>query len=151
MRYSKPWLYTLFVLLLAAFVVGCTANSSDGAGDAEQDAEHTPADAEHDHPVETVPNNGAVIRITEPADQDTFKVGDDIVVKVAIENFAIGVDGNHWHVFVDDAEYSMVTGQNTDETLRGLEAGEHVISVYLANSDHQDLEEGDSITIKVQP
>lgn len=164
MRHPNPWFYTLLVLLLAAFVVGCTSGSSGGAGDSEHDAELTPADSEHEHdadltpadsehehPNERVPNNGAVIRIISPVDNATFKAGTDIVVEVEIENFAIGVDGNHWHVFVDEIEYSMVTGQNTDEVLRGVAAGEHVISVYLANGNHQDLEEGDSITIQVQP
>ena len=44
----------------------------------------------------------------------------------------------------------MVTGGDTDQALRGVELGEHLIETYLAGGDHIELEDGDTITIVVE-
>jgi len=118
--------------------------------DEEHAAEHD-SDEEHEHDGEaTIPNNGAVVRIMAPADGAVFKVGDDIVVEIVAENFVLGEDGNHWHVFVDDQSFGMIVGGDLDQVVRGLEPGEHEISAYLSNGEHQELEDGAQITITVE-
>ena len=41
-------------------------------------------------------------------------------------------------------------GGRTTQALRGLEPGEHEISVYLSNGGHEELMEGDAILIEVK-
>ena len=144
MQHRKQWLSILLVLILAAaFTVGCTSKSTD---ESEHEAEHSAEEG-----VEIVPNNGVTVRITSPADGAIFKAGEDIVVEVAFENFALGASGNHWHILVDGAEYTMVTGVATSEVLKGIQAGKHEIAVAMSNSNHQELEDGDMVMIEVQP
>jgi hypothetical protein len=97
-----------------------------------------------------IPNDGASILITAPGGNATFSPDEDVLVEVMVENFALGEEGNHWHVYVDDVSYGMVMGGRTDQALRGLEPGEHTISVYLSNGGHEELMEGDSIIIEVK-
>lgn len=120
--------------------------------DHEHDGEGEDADHEHndDQAEDRVPNEGAVIRIVSPADGATFAVGEQIVVEIEAENFELGQDNNHWHVYVDGVSWGMVVGENTDEVLSGIEPGEHEISVYLSIGTHEELEDGDSITVSVE-
>jgi hypothetical protein len=154
---------TVFVLMLVMlFAAACTAssdagNTADGAESTVEDMEHE--DVEHDddheheegedHEHEKVPNNGAAVHIVAPADGATFAVGDEVIVEVEVENFTLG-DGNHWHIYVDGSSWGMVMGENTDDTLRGLEAGEHEISVSLSIDTHEEMEDGDTIMIMVE-
>jgi hypothetical protein len=152
----------LILLLLAALVllVACaagdeTTGNDNPAGANETDHEdgddHEHVDGEEQTAAEDrVPNNGAVIRILAPADGAVFAAGEEIIVEVEVEDFELGVEGSHWHVYVDGASWGMVMGGNTDQALRGLEAGAHRIEVYLAGGDHLDLEDGDAITITVE-
>jgi len=118
--------------------------------DEEHAAEHD-GDEEHEHDGEaTIPNNGAIVRITAPADGAVFKQGEDIVVEIETENFPLGENGNHWHVYVDDESFGMIVGGDLDQVLRGLEPGEHEISASLSNGEHQELEDGAQITITVE-
>lgn len=151
-------LYTFMLLaFVAVFAAACstsngnTANNTNNNHDNDENHEH---ENNHEHEEgeshDMIPNDGAVIRLISPVDGTTFAHDEDIVVEVEVENFAIGQDGNHWHIFVGDSEYAMVMGENTDDVIRGLEPGEHTITVRLANGDHQDLEDGDSVTITVE-
>lgn len=116
----------------------------------DEEAEHSEEhEHEEDQSHERVPNNGASIHILSPADGATFNAGDEVTVEVKVENFTLG-EGNHWHVYVDGSSWGMVMGENTDDTLRGLEPGEHEISVYLSIDTHEELEDGDAITIVVE-
>ena len=44
----------------------------------------------------------------------------------------------------------MVMGSNHDQVLRGLEPGEHEIGVFMSIETHEQLEDGDSVTITVE-
>ncbi|MCI0649478.1 MAG: DUF6130 family protein, partial [Chloroflexi bacterium] len=99
---------------------------------------------------ERIPNDGAVIRIVSPADGATFAEGEEVTVEVEVEQFVLGQDGNHWHIHVDGESWSNIEGEDTSDVLRSLEPGEHEIEVILANGEHQDLEEGDTVTIVVE-
>lgn len=148
----------IFMLLALVTVFAAACSTSDGNAANNTNNHHNNEDHEHENNHEheegeshdMIPNDGATIRLISPADGATFAHDEDIVVEVEVENFAIGQDGNHWHIFVGDSEYAMVMGENTDDVIRGLEPGEHTITVRLANGDHQDLEDGDSVTITVE-
>lgn len=158
MKKQTRILALLLTLFLLAFTAACAASTggSDDHDSGVTDHEHEDAaDHEHEDGAEhaedmPVPNNGALIEIISPADGATFSSSDNIVVEIAVTNFALGEDGNHWHVAVDDATYGMITGVAHDTVLRGLEPGEHTISVVLANGKHQNLEGGDAITIEIK-
>lgn len=158
----------LFVLLLAMLLaVACTPSTEEGnaaneAQPTEEEVEHDeemPHDEEAEHSDEheheedqsheRVPNNGAAIHILSPVDGATFNAGDEVTVEIEVENFTLG-EGNHWHIYVDGSSWGMVMGENTDDTLRGLETGEHEISVYLSIDTHEELADGDAITIVVE-
>jgi hypothetical protein len=130
----------LLALLALAALTALAACSAGGEG--------TPA-AEEEHG-ERIPNDGAAIRILSPADGAAFAQGDEVPLEVQVDGFVLGEDGNHWHIEVDGSTYSMVTGGDTGEIIRGLEPGEHEIEVLLANGEHQDLQDGDAITITVE-
>ncbi len=151
---------SLFVcLFLLPFAIACTSSTTD-EGNAAGEMEHTDEEMDHDDGMEhdddhnhqeehnRVPNNGAAVHIVSPADGETFKVGDEVTVEIELEEFELG-DGNHWHIYVDGSSWGMVMGENMDDTLRGLEAGEHEIAVYLSIDTHEELEDGDAIMIVV--
>jgi hypothetical protein len=157
--FSGKLLFTLLFIL--SFVVACTPSSDEGsaadeAQPTEEEMEHD-EEAEHsdehehdeDESLERVPNNSAAIDIVSPAEGATFNAGDEVAVEVEVENFTLG-EGNHWHIYVDGSSWGMVMGENTDDTLRGLETGEHEISVYLSIDTHEELEDGDTVTIVVE-
>lgn len=155
-------LHKLYIFMALAFVAvfAAACSSSTATGNTTNNTNnhdnenhgHGGNNHEHedDESHDMIPNDGAVIRILSPADGATFAHDEDVVVEVEVENFAIGQDGNHWHILIGDSEYAMVMGENTDDVIRGLEPGEHTITVRLANGDHQDLEDGDSVTITVE-
>ena len=164
-RRSSLLLGAMLVLALTLFSA-CSAASSGGDGsmeeggemeemEHEEEGEHIEEgeheEDEHEHAEdERIPNNGATIRILAPADRSSFAEGEEIVVEVEVENFALGEDGNHWHVYIDGTSWGMVVGGDTDQALRGVEPGEHLLETYLAGGDHIDLEDGDAITIVVE-
>lgn len=152
MKKQTQLLIFLLVLFLLAFTVACAGAAHDDSGDDHgsslSEDEHADGTEEEEHNL--VPNNGAVIQIISPADGAVFNSSDNIVVEVEVTNFALGEDGNHWHVSVDGASYAMITGVAQDTVLRGLEPGEHTITVTMSNGLHQDLEDGDAITIEVR-
>jgi hypothetical protein len=149
----------LMVLSLALALTACGGAANGGAGnggdegqseaDDHAEGDGHADDAEH-HDEAAIPNNGAVIRIISPEDGAVFNAADEVLIQVQVENFALGEDGNHWHVHLDEGSEIMVMGGNTDQPLRNLTPGEHTIEVMLSNGDHQNLEEGDSVTITVE-
>ncbi len=152
MKKQTQLLTFLLALFLLSFTVACATtthdDSSDDRGSGLSEDDHVDGAEEAEHNL--VPNNGAAIQIISPADGAVFNSSDNIVVEVEVTNFTLGEDGNHWHVSVDGANYAMITGIAQDTVLRGLEPGEHTITVAMSNGLHQDLEDGDAITIEVR-
>lgn len=98
-----------------------------------------------------LPNNGASILIVSPASSSVHPAGREIEVVVAVENFELGGEANkHWHIYVDGDNWGMIFGEQTNHMLFGLTPGEHEISVYLADAEHVEYEEGDSILVTVE-
>lgn len=151
----RKLLLTILLVALALVAAACSAgnatnNSEHNNSEHNHAANNEHGDDEHEHDSsEMVPNNGAVITLLSPADGDSFTTADEITVEVEVENFNLGEDDNHWHIYVGDTEYAMVVGENTSDVIRGLEPGEYTITVRLANGDHQDLEDGDTATITI--
>lgn len=98
---------------------------------------------------ERLPNEGAVIRIVSPSDGATFSQNEEIVVEIETENFVLGEDERHWELYVDGASWGSIEGGNQDEVVRGLEPGEHEITVYLSLGSHEQLEDGSKRHITV--
>ena len=162
---TRFWLITM-MLIAGLFLAACSsAGGTEPAADDEtmdsmededmDDMDHDDMeedDHEHDDSeVVRIPNEGnASITITSPAGGDTFGTLDQVIVDVEVENFELGVDGSHWHVYVDGTSFGMVMGGNTDQALPGLEAGEHEVSVFLALGTHEEYEDGDAVTIVVE-
>lgn len=134
------------------FLVGCVGVETTFDADEQMDMEMDEGvEGEMSHGGgERVPNEGAAIRITAPADGATFQAGEQVIVEVEVENFVLGEDGNHWHVYVDDVSWGMVVGGNTDQPLTGLEPGAHEVSAYLSIGTHEEMMDGDSVTIVVE-
>lgn len=149
--FSRLAMSLLFVTLL--WTAACSASLAGSQTD-HNPVSHVDEEEDHDHNTDhpdimRVPNEGAVIRLLAPLDGTTFKAGEEVVVKIEVENFTLG-DGNHWHVYVDGSSWGMVMGQNTEQVLRGLDRGQHEIAVYLSVSNHDELAEGDTVTITVE-
>ncbi|MFZ0545766.1 MAG: hypothetical protein WAM60_10035 [Candidatus Promineifilaceae bacterium] len=171
-HYKKNLLLGLILVFSLVLLAACTSDSTSNANSAEEttpteepamgegeDMEHDAntnmddgeSDMEHEHSGERIPNpGGAAISIISPDDGATFAQGDEVVVEVQVDNFDLGADGSHWHVYVDGTSWGMITGGNTSESLRGIEPGDHEIAVYLAGGDHIEFEQGDSIMITVE-
>jgi hypothetical protein len=153
-------LFLIFSLLLFAACSSDGASNSNSEGEENtteenenmEEGEHeTEHEMDHEHDEGRIPNpDGAAVSILSPADGATFAAGDEVIVEVQVENFTIGEDGNHWHVYVDGTSWGMVEGGNTSQSLRGLETGEHVIEVHIAGGDHIEFEDGDTIHITVE-
>lgn len=164
---KKKLLLSLFLVFSLALFAACSADSTTSNDNTdehtmEEEGEHSEEhdmeemeEGEHDmeleHREERIPNpDGAAITLLSPEDGATFAEGDEVIVEVQVDNFALGEDGNHWHIYINGTSWGMVMGENTSQSLRGLEPGEHEIEVYIAGGDHIDFEEGDSITITVE-
>ena len=135
----------LVALSLAAIFMLFTAACSS----AEPTEAQLEEEGEHEE-AERIPNDGAAIRILSPAGGATFAVDEDVRVEIEVENFVLGEDGSHWNVYVDGEEWAEVEGGDTTYALRGLEPGEHEISVFLSLGTHEQLEDGDSVTILIE-
>jgi hypothetical protein len=136
------------VLFLTAFALALTA-CGDGHNHEHDGDTGGNAGGEQAHG-DQVPNNGAVVRILSPSDGATFAPDEQIIVEIAVENFSLGVDGNHWHVYLDGTSYGMIMGTSPEHVIRGVEPGVYTLTVRLADGDHRDLEEGDSVQITVR-
>ena len=160
-------LVLLLVLITAVFLAACSGETTDDdhadmdmnqngmemdTNDHEHDMEnmddHEHMEEEH-MMVDRIPNEGAVIRLVSPADGATFAATDEVTVGIETEQATIGPDDYHWHIYIDDASWGMVMGQNMTQVLRGIEPGTHKLEVYLSNQAHEELQDGDGITIEV--
>lgn len=113
----------------------------DGHGAHEAHGEgHAPA---------RVPNDGAVVRLVSPSEGASFRPGEDVRVEIEVDDFTLGEEGTHWHVYVDGASPRMIMGTITETMLRDLEPGRHEVSVYLAVGSHMELEEGATVAVDV--
>ena len=168
MKAKKSQIYAI-IMIFSLMIGGVFLLSACGGSDSMED-EHSEGmemehqdegeESEHDHEegmdehgrgdIVMIPNDGASIFITAPGGNATFSTDEDVLVEVSVENFTLGEEGNHWHVYVDDVSYGMVMGGRLEQALRGLEPGEHTISVFLSNGGHEELMEGDAIVIQVE-
>lgn len=147
-------LLILSLILFAACSSDSTTNetpdehSDDHSMEEMEDGEH---EMDHEHSEERIPNpDGAAITILSPEDGAAFASGEEVIVEVKVDNFALGEDDNHWHVYVDGSSWGMVMGGNTSQSLQGIEPGEHEVEVYLAGGDHIEFQDGGSIHITVE-
>lgn len=147
---------TIILILTLAISTACSSVSSgsgdnvgvESAGGEVEDGEHEHEDEHED--IVRIPNNGASIQIISPLDGATFSESENLAVEVQVDNIELGVDGNHWHIYVDGKSWSMVTGGDTDQELGDLEHGVFEISVFLTLRSHEELEDGDAVTITVE-
>lgn len=155
---SKLLISILLILIIAAFYACSSTETEPNTESGEMEAmeheegdEHTEEEHEEEHmKEERIPNEGASIVIISPDSGSTFGTGEEVTVEVEVQQFALGEDGNHWHVYVDGTSWGMVVGGRTTETLRGLDPGAHQIEVYLTDGSHAELEDGDSIGITLE-
>lgn len=148
------------LLLVGLFLAACSSTGGTEPADTDsmdemedmEDMEGMDMDEmDHSEQPDRIPNeDGATITITSPEEGATFGTLDQVLVEVEVENFTLGENGNHWHVYVDGVSFGMVMGGNTDQALPGLEPGEHEISVFLSIGTHEEYEDGDSVTIVVE-
>ena len=150
-KHLSKKLFLSFLLVFSLFLfAACSGSETENTNEehSEEHGEH--GEHEHDSDERIANPEGASITILTPADGAIFAEGDEVLVEVEVENFVLGQDGNHWHVYVDGSSWGMVMGENTSEALRGLEPGTHEIATYIAGGDHIEFEDGDSITITVE-
>ncbi len=85
------------------------------------------------------------IRITEPATGSTI-YGRQVAVTVAVQNFEISPNGQHWHVWVDGQLQMMVYGPTA---LINVAPGTHEICAIMGDANHLDIgiPAGISITV----
>lgn len=155
---TRFWLL-LGLLITTLFFVACSSSGgTEPVADDEtmenmdemEEMDHEDGD-DHAEAPNRVPNEGgAAITITSPEKGAIFGTLDQVLVEVDVESFALGEDGNHWHVYVDGVSFGMVMGGNTDQALPGLEPGEHEVSVFLSIDTHEEYEDGDSVIIVVE-
>ena len=104
-----------------------------------------------DEPARLPNENGASILIVSPASSSVHPEGRAIELVVAVENFALGGEANnHWHIYLDGENWGMIFGEQTSYELFGVTPGEHEISVYLANNEHVEYADGDTILLTVE-
>jgi hypothetical protein len=104
---------------------------------------------EHDEAPARIPNQDAVVKLVLPQDGAMIEAGQEFKVEIETENFEMGVDGNHWHVYVDGHSPRMIMGTMMETVFSDLPPGHHEISAYLSVGDHEELAEGDSVMITV--
>ncbi len=161
--HGLSWLGAL--IIMALLVTACKtggpivteghdAGSEHNEGSDEHEGEHDLGEPHDEHSEEhedlgRIPNEGgAAIHIISPQDGEVI-TGSEVVVEVEVENFELDDDGSHWHVYVDGVSHGMVRGHDFDQTLRGLELGEHTIEIYLALGTHEEFEDGSTITVAI--
>ena len=116
----------------------------------DHDENDTGDDADHmDMGGERLDAGGASVRIIAPSDGATL-AGISAIVKVETTGFALGEDGNHFHLYVDGKEQGMSQGNSDTIAANDLEPGEHSIEVVLTNGLHQELNATDMITIRTE-
>ena len=169
MNYKKQIRMSIIIFSLFLFLAACSSaggnepavEESSGGDEMEgmssdemesMDHEESTEHSEHEHEGDSsrIMNEGATIEITSPVTGTTFGFGEQVLVEVDVQNFELGVEGSHWHVYIDGSSWGMVLGGNLDQPLVGLEPGEHMIETFLANGDHEELMQGSSVMIVVE-
>jgi len=86
---------------------------------------------------------GMKIQIIEPPEDAKFSADDRIMIKV--EGGGWNTSHDHWHLYLDGELQAMVGGGRTSYELMpsALSSGEHVISVTVSNSSHEEYDIGD--------
>ena len=163
-RSQKQLIKNLVLILLLAVLAACSPSTIDvGDEESTHESEHE-EDArdesgheedehekdEHEHEDDRIPNDGASIRFLSPTEGTAYAEGDEVAVDVEVSGFALGEDDNHWHIYVDGVSWGMVVGGRTSEAIRGLEPGERKIEVYLNTGEHVELQDGDSVAIRIE-
>lgn len=130
-----------FNVMMAIFLLGVlpACSSTSNTGSASEDYDHDNR--------QFVPNNGAEVRILTPEDGAVVQSEAGIVITIETTNFTIGEDGNHWHIYYDGTPIMVIGGKAF--VMQNLSPGEHEIEVYLSLGTHEDLENGDKISITV--
>ena len=151
-RVKKAILFIGLLILGFAMLIACNSSEDSGSTDTDElmKIDHDEEMDHDDNDLDVIPNDGAVIRIISPSDGIAIKEGDDLLVEVETEDFILGENGNHWHIYIDGSSWGMVMGGNHDQVLRGLSEGEHEISVFMSIDTHEQLADGDSITVNVE-
>ena len=73
------------------------------------------------------------------ANWDVSTAGTTATLSISdLNNFAVGTDG-HWHYSVDGGDTVMVYDTN-DVTISGLSTGDHTITAWLVDNDHNPLD-----------
>ncbi|KAA3657107.1 MAG: hypothetical protein DWQ04_29060 [Chloroflexi bacterium] len=137
---------TIQTILLIGFIIFAAACGNNATTDTTGNTNASRPDPVFEN---RVPNNGAAVKIVSPTTGATVQKGTQVILEIETTNFDMSDEGKHWHVYVDGQSWGMVTGGNMDQPLTGLGSGEHEIGVYLSIETHEELEEGDSITIVV--
>jgi len=143
---SKKAIQTCLLIGFIIFTAACSNNAKTDATESTNASSNFEPDPVFDN---RVPNNGATVKIVSPTTGANVQKGTQVILEIETTHFDMSDEGNHWHVYVDGQSWGMVTGGNMDQPLTGLSAGEHDIGVYLSIDTHEELEEGDHITIVV--
>lgn len=144
--------FVLAGLILFLILGGLSACSAAADTELEEDnsgMDHDEDMSGMDHETRRfVPNDGAKVSIVSPADETVFKSSDSVPIVIETVDFTIGEDGKHWHIYLDDAPIMVMGG--TSFVLQNLSPGAHQIEVFLSLGTHEDLEQGDKISIVVE-
>ena len=143
---SKTAIHALLLIGFIIFATACGSNPNTDSTESTNPSSNLTPDAASEN---RVPNNGASIKIISPTTGASIQKGTQVILEIETVNFDMSQEGKHWHVYVDGQSWGMVTGGNMDQPLTGLGSGEHEIAVYLSIDTHEELADGDSITIVV--
>ncbi len=77
----------------------------------------------------------------------------DSALMIKVETEGLNMSHDHWHLYVDGELQAMVGGGRTsyEFTPSALNPGEHVISVTVSNSSHEEYDIEDKRTIRIDP
>lgn len=152
-NYEAPFTWTMgghWNVTVDATLADGQEISREFALDVAGNMEGMDANGEDALPPHRVPNEGVLIHLLAPTDGDVYGADEEIRVAVEFENFELGVDGKHWHIYDNGRSARMVMGGMHEATLPNLEPGEHEISVYMSIGSHEELQDGASATIVVR-
>ena len=92
-------------------------------------------------------NSTSRITITAPLNNTAIQ-GEQLSVDVQIEADTRSL-GLHWHLYVDDQLVTMLSPEQTQLTVFGLNNGPHVVRAALSGASHTDLLDPAVVTITV--
>ncbi|NJN83610.1 MAG: copper chaperone PCu(A)C [Caldilineaceae bacterium] len=135
-------------MAMGEMAMGDHAEDHEADHDAEEaDAEHDDSDkVDDDHVTAIIPNDGATIRIVTPADGETVNMM--LAIQVETEGFDLMAEGNHWHLYIDDELVEKVKG-SAESSMHRLTSGQHEVRVAMSTAEHEEMADGDSISVTV--